>query len=155
MNIFQGHFAFKIRIRYTVESLFMGTPPFRGHKLWSWKNVHIIIVSVMSIEGTYKHNCKTYLCLIFFTSKDSHAIPLFVDSNVLPVDLLYIHNVSKLMFDVVSKSAPDNILQLFDSTSNVHSYQTRSSTNNNFYIHFSKTNLLKIMERNSTTLKRS
>ena len=33
--------------------------------------------------------------------------------------------------------------QLFNSTSNVHSYQTRSSTNNNFYIHFSKTNLLK------------
>ena len=34
----------------------------------------------------------------------SHAISLFVDPNVLPVDLLYIHNVSKLMFDVVSSA---------------------------------------------------
>ena len=42
----------------TVEPLLwdtsvQGTPPFSGHKIWSWKNVHIIFVqSVSSIEGT-------------------------------------------------------------------------------------------------------
>ena len=40
-----------------MKSLFwdnsiLGTPPFRGHKLWSRKNAHIIFVSVTSIEGT-------------------------------------------------------------------------------------------------------
>ena len=28
------------------------TPPFRGHKIWCPKNVHIIFVFVSSIEGT-------------------------------------------------------------------------------------------------------
>ena len=42
----------------TVEPLLwdtstQGTPPFSRHKIWSWKNVHIIFVqSVSSIEGT-------------------------------------------------------------------------------------------------------
>ena len=41
----------------TVETLFwdtfiQGTPPFRGHKIWSGKNVHIIFIFVTSIEGT-------------------------------------------------------------------------------------------------------
>ena len=28
------------------------TPPFRGHKIWSRKNVHIIFVSFTSVVGT-------------------------------------------------------------------------------------------------------
>jgi len=34
------------------DSFIQGTPPLRGHKIWSQKNVHIIIVSVTSIEGS-------------------------------------------------------------------------------------------------------
>ena len=34
------------------ETCIQGTPPFRGHKIWSWKNVCIIFVFVTSIEGT-------------------------------------------------------------------------------------------------------
>ena len=34
------------------ETSIQGTPPFRGHKIWSWKNVYIIFVFVTSIEGT-------------------------------------------------------------------------------------------------------
>ena len=29
-----------------------GTPPFRAHKIWSWKNVHITFIFVTSVEGT-------------------------------------------------------------------------------------------------------
>ena len=41
----------------TVEPLLwdtsiQGSPPFRGHKIWSRKNVHIIFVSILSSEGT-------------------------------------------------------------------------------------------------------
>ena len=41
-----------------MEYLLLGTsiqgiPPFRGHKIWSWKNVsHIIFISVTFTEGT-------------------------------------------------------------------------------------------------------
>ena len=34
------------------RNLFFGTPPFRGHKIWFRKNIDIIFVSVISIEGT-------------------------------------------------------------------------------------------------------
>ena len=43
--------------RSTVELLLwdtsiQGTPPFRGHKIWSLKNVHIIFIFVTSVEET-------------------------------------------------------------------------------------------------------
>ena len=42
---------------YTVEPILWDTsiqetPPFRGRKIWSPKNVHVIFVFVSSIEGT-------------------------------------------------------------------------------------------------------
>ena len=42
-------FAIKVYIN-TVEPPIW--PPFRGHKICSWKNVEIIFVFVISIEGT-------------------------------------------------------------------------------------------------------
>ena len=52
------NFALLSLVDGTLEPLLwdtsvQGTPPFSGHKIWSWKNVHIIFVqSVSSIEGT-------------------------------------------------------------------------------------------------------
>ena len=58
------HFFLKLRLfctctlfLNTVEPLlwdisFSGTPPFRGHKIWSRKNALVIFVSATSIEGT-------------------------------------------------------------------------------------------------------
>ena len=37
------------------------------------------------------------------------------------------------MFDVRNTTAPSNIQNLFQDISNVHSYNTRSFTSNNFY----------------------
>ena len=34
------------------DTSIQGTPPFKRHKIWCWKNAHIIFVSVTSIEGT-------------------------------------------------------------------------------------------------------
>ena len=34
------------------QNLSLKTPPFKGHKIWSPKNVHIIFLCVTSIEGT-------------------------------------------------------------------------------------------------------
>ena len=48
---------FMMYIYITVELILWDiriqeTPPFRGHKIWCPKNVHIIFVFVSSIEGT-------------------------------------------------------------------------------------------------------
>ena len=47
-------------------------------------------------------------------------------------------SLSELMHDVSTASAPINICNLFTKTSRVHSYNTRSSTSDNFYIKASR-----------------
>ena len=76
---------------------------------------------------------KRALRFIFFSDHNEHAIPLFVDAQVLPIKFLYYESIANLMFDVRNTTAPSNIQDLFQDISNVHSYNTRSSTSNNFY----------------------
>ena len=56
---------------------------------------------------------KRPLHLIFFSSKRFHAIPLFVASNILPVNMLYFKTVFITMHDVSIHSTPKNICELF------------------------------------------
>ena len=88
--------------------------------------------------------CKSYLVkllklqiwalrFIFFSDHNEHAIPLFVDAQVLPIKFLSYESIANLMFDVRNTTAPSNIQDLFQDISNVHSFKTRSSTSNNFY----------------------
>ena len=51
----------------------------------------------------------------------------------LPIKFPYYESIANLMFDVRNTTAPSNIQDLFQDISNVHSYNTRSSTSNNFY----------------------
>ena len=60
----------------TVEPLpwdtsIQGIPPFRGHKIWSLKNVHIIFESVTSIEGAYLFRGEGLVYLVPKTGFDS------------------------------------------------------------------------------------
>ena len=71
--------------------------------------------------------------LIFFSNKRSHAIPLFIASNILPVNMLYFETVSAIMHDVSTNSTPRNIRQLFiHHSSDVHTHNTRSSSTKKF-----------------------
>ena len=56
---------------------------------------------------------KRALRLIFFAGNISHAIPLFVSANVLPLNMLYFETVCSLMHDISTNSAPQNICELF------------------------------------------
>ena len=56
---------------------------------------------------------KRALRLIFFSSKTPHAIPLFVASNILPINMLYFETVSTTMHDVSTRSTFQNIRELF------------------------------------------
>ena len=64
---------------------------------------------------------------MFFAGNRSHAIPLFVSANVLPLNMLYFETVCSLMQDISTNSAPQNICDLFTCSCDVHTYNTRFS----------------------------
>jgi len=77
---------------------------------------------------------KRALRYMFSVGWRDHAVPLFLAADVLPVQFLYFQSVCCLMYDVRNGTAPCNILNLFTNTSAIHSYNTRSSASNKFYI---------------------
>ena len=81
---------------------------------------------------------KRALWLMFFAGNRSHAIPLFVSANVLPLNLHYFETVRSLMQDISTNSAPQNICDLFTCSSDVHTYNTRFSDAGNFYVNKSR-----------------
>ena len=82
--------------------------------------------------------------MIYFVHSRAHAVPLFIDANVLPLAFLYYESVSNLMHDVNNNNTPLNILNFFQKLSVVHSYNTRSSTSGKFYV---KSSRLEIQKR--------
>jgi len=81
---------------------------------------------------------KRALRLSFFADVRDHAIPLFLEANVLSITFLYHECVASLMHDINSNNAAINMLHLFKETSSVHSYNTRSSTSGNLYVQNSR-----------------
>ena len=81
---------------------------------------------------------KQALRLMFFAGHSSHAIPLFVSANVLPLNVLYFETVCSLMHDISTNSAPQNICDLFAYSSDVHTYNTRFSDAGNLYVNKSR-----------------
>ena len=77
---------------------------------------------------------KRALRFIFSAEKFKHAVPLFIHANILPLNFLYFKSVCCLMHDVRNRKVPNNILNLFSATASIHSYNTRSSSANKFYI---------------------
>ena len=43
---------------------------------------------------------KRVLCLMYFSEPTAHALPLFITSNILPINMFYVETVSSLMHDV-------------------------------------------------------
>ena len=56
---------------------------------------------------------KHVLCLMYFSESRAHAVSLFINSNILPINMLYVETVSSLMYDVSRLSVPSNISDLF------------------------------------------
>ena len=73
----------------------------------------------------------------FFPNRD-HILPLFISSNILPINLLYCETVLIFMHDVAHDFVPLNLKNLFRSSNQVRSYNTRfSSPGNYFFVFFS------------------
>ena len=71
---------------------------------------------------------------MYLVKKNEHTIALFINVKILSINLICYKTLSELMHDVSTASAPIYIRNLFTKTCNVHSYNTRSSTSENFYI---------------------
>ena len=84
---------------------------------------------------------KRVLRLMYFSEPRAHAVPLFMTSNILPVNMLYVETVSSLMYDVSCLSVPSNISDLFTKVNEIHTHKTRSSSSDNFYIKSSSLSL--------------
>ena len=67
-----------------------------------------------------------------------HIIPLFIDVDILPVTSMCCKSVASLIHDIKNNNSPPNLLNLFEKTSAIHSYNTRSSTSGNFHVKSSK-----------------
>ena len=66
------------------------------------------------------------------SDRRDHAIPIFTDANVLPLNFLYYQTISNLMHDVHNNMVPSGILNLFQKTSSCHYYNTRASYKESF-----------------------
>ena len=51
---------------------------------------------------------------------------------------MYYKTVANLMHDINNNNSPTNLLNLFEKTSTIHSYYTRSSSSGNFHVKSSK-----------------
>ena len=56
---------------------------------------------------------KRALRLMTFSNQNEHAMPGFLNLNILPVNFLYVESIASLMYDVQTNLAPDHIRQLF------------------------------------------
>ena len=73
-----------------------------------------------------------------FADRRDHAIPLFLRAQTLPIHFLYYKLLAETMRDVSNDVTPLKLKDLFIPTVKIHSYNTRSSVSNNFYIKKSK-----------------
>ena len=77
---------------------------------------------------------------MYFSCYKAHSAPLFVNSGILPIKLLYFKSVAFLLHDIANLRAPPNISELFTRSAQIHSYSTRSAVVGNFHLKMSRTN---------------
>ena len=86
---------------------------------------------------------KRALRLIFHVKSTQSAIPLFIESNIMPLSLRFIDSVAQLMYDVTNNKARLNVSKLFTHIKEIHNYETRFSSRNNLFSRSSRLNIQK------------
>jgi len=67
---------------------------------------------------------KRALHFIYFSNRNRHAIPLFVDANILPLIFSYYESIAKLMYDEQHGISPKSIQALFEYVHGILQYNT-------------------------------
>ena len=65
---------------------------------------------------------------IYFSDSNQHAIPLFSDAGILPLQFSYYELTANLMFDIRHRNAPRNIRNLFQDISNIRDFTNQNAT---------------------------
>ena len=97
--------------------------PYLSYGIVAWGRAaksHIHVSKLLILQ-------KRALRLMYFADKQQHAIPIFLDSNFLPIQMIYFEKTASLMHGVSNRIAPVLIMKLFTKTEDVHSYNTRSA----------------------------
>ena len=77
---------------------------------------------------------KRVLRLMYFSEPRAHAVPLFISSKILPLQMLYAEKVSSIVFDVSYMNAPSNIFDFSPKANSKHKHETRFSSSGNYYV---------------------
>ena len=72
--------------------------------------------------------------LIFGYNRQTHSKPLFIELNWLPVYQRIEYLTSCLMFNVMNKTAPTYLMEMFTESRSIHTHNTRSSSRKNLFI---------------------
>ena len=75
---------------------------------------------------------KRALRLIYFAPSDAHVIPLFIESKILPVNMIYFDMVANLVHDIWKRLAPLPMRALFTRSNEIHGYNTRHAAKRNY-----------------------
>ena len=86
---------------------------------------------------------KRALRLMYFADYKSHAIPFFISSRLLPLDMLYFKSVAVMMHDVSNNLTPPNIFNLFTHQADIYPYETRSSQRGDYFLKRSRIDIQK------------
>jgi exonuclease III len=81
--------------------------------------------------------------IIFNAHYRDHTSPLFAELKLLHFNDLYNLNLGKFMYRYINNLLPSCFSSCFTLTSDVHSYNTRSSSNKNIYVSFNRTSMFK------------
>ena len=84
---------------------------------------------------------KRALRYIYFSDRCVHAIPLFLNAHILPINFTHCKFLAETMHDVTNDLVPSNLKDLFVPTAKIHSYNTQASVSKNFYIQKSNTEI--------------
>ena len=128
----------KLRNLVPRPSLFWLLINYFINPLWLlfWPGAMHVNLTLKSFSG-FKSK---FLALCIFLSKISMQFLYFnIDDGVLPLKFSYYELLANLMFEIRHTNAPSIIQDLFQDISDIHSYNTRSSASNNFYLENSAT----------------
>ena len=106
----------------------------------SKREIRRIKFSRLSVLGSLHSMSETFgnAAFIYFSDRNQHAIPLFSDAGILPLQFSYYELTANLTFYIRHRNAPRNIRDLFQDISNIHPYYTRTSASHNFYTQSSR-----------------
>ena len=81
------------------------------------------------------------LQFIYFSDRRDHAIPLFLNAHILPINFMHYKLLAEAMHDIKNDLVLSNLKDLSVPTVKIHSYNTQALVSKNFYIQKSNTEI--------------